>query len=392
MATANTAVQSRTINRGANPFAALVKQQNNALTPQSTVSRYENLNIRTISGRSNLAIQTALKNLKARLNGATYNQSHFGELVWVPINMLDIPVELQRDPELEHEANIIERYDPRIAMPVMATRLQNGRYSVWEGQQTSCVYYHLVCAGIIDPDTPIQVKAFDEDLVVPGTALQGEAVGNLGLRIVNGNGRKGMDAYHLHRSRVNGVRLYNSQFREDIQSEEIQQILEHNNMFPAKTAAAQRNQATPGMVTYISGVNTIAGHDKEDKIFNVAKTDLEWALAWHDKYYPGEKGVDGGFILAFGRLANEARTAKKPVILTPLLEADLYKLFRAKYGTPKGFHKECKDRLGKFQRENDIKESWSDSCLTPILVMDYINWGGKCALPQVSHMTTYAGI
>jgi len=26
------------------------------------------------------------------------------------------------------------------------------------------------------------------------------------------------------------------------------------------------------------------------------------------------------------------------------------------------------------------------------LVMDYINWGGKCALPQVHGMTTYAGI
>jgi hypothetical protein len=196
----------------------------------------------------------------------------------------------------------------------------------------------------------------------------------------------------VHRSRVNGVRLYGSIFREDTQSEEIQCILEDNNMFPAKTSAAARNQATPGMVTYIHGLNLIANHDTDSKIFDVCKTDLEWALTWHDKYYPGEKGVDGGFILAFGRLAAAARSSKPAIKLDAATEADLHNLFRSKYGSPKGFHKDCKDRLKKFQISNNLAESWSDSCLTPILVMDYINWGGKCALPQVHGMTTYAGI
>jgi len=393
MATSTTT--TRTVNRGANPFAAIVKQQNIALTPNPNASHnvYESLQVRGDRVYKHPAVQQALKDLKQRLGGKTYNQSHFGELVLVPYRDMDMNIDIQRDEDAVHIAEqIIPKYDPRISMTVMCTRLKNGRYSAWEGQQTSLTFYVLYKAGIIDENTLIQVKAFDEDLDVPGTTLKGEAVGNLGFRIINGGGRKGVDAYHVHRSRVNGVRLYGSIFREDTQSEEIQQILEHNNMFPAKTSAAARNQATPGMVTYIHGLNLIANHDTEKKVFDVCKKDLEWALAWHDKYYANEKGVDGGFILAFGRLASAARNSKPAIKLDATTEADLYNLFRSKYGSPKGFHKDCKDRLKKFQTANNLAESWSDSCLTPILVMDYINWGGKCALPQVHGMTTYAGI
>jgi hypothetical protein len=390
-----TSTTTRTVNRGANPFAAIVKQQNIALTPNPTASHtvYESLQVRGDRVFQNPKVQEALKNLKQRLSGQTYNQSHFGELVLVRYSDMDMNIDIQRDEDAVHIAEeIIPRYDPRIAMTVMCTKLKNGRYSAWEGQQTSLTFYVLYKAGIIDKDTLIQVKAFDEELEVPGTTLKGEAVGNLGFRIINGGGRKGVDAYHVHRSRVNGVRLYDSKFREDTQSEEIQQILERNNMFPAKTSAAARNQATPGMVTYIHGLNLIANHDTEPKVFDVCKEDLEWALHWHDKYYANEKGVDGGFILAFGRLAAAARQSKPGIKLDATTETDLYNLFRAKYGSPKGFHKDCKDRLKKFQLANNLAESWSDSCLTPILVMDYINWGGKCALPQVHGMTTYAGI
>jgi hypothetical protein len=163
-------------------------------------------------------------------------------------------------------------------------------------------------------------------------------------------------------------------------------------MFPAKTSSAQRNQATPGMVTYIHGLNLIAGHDTDQKLFDITKKDLDWALQWHNKYFPNEKGVDGGFILAFGRLAAAARQSKPAIILDQAVEQDLYKLFRSEYLTPKGFHKECKSRLKAFQEANTLPDTWSDNCLTPILVMDYINWGGKCALPRVHGMTTYAGI
>jgi hypothetical protein len=388
-----TTTPSRTVNRGANPFAAIVKQQNAALTPTANQNVYESLTVRGDRVYQHPAVQKAIAELKQRLGGQTYNQSHFGELLLVPAGIVDMNIDIQRDEDPVHIAEeIIPKYDPRISMTVMCTRLANGRYSAWEGQQTSLTFYVLLKAGIIDENTLIQVKAFDENLVVPGTTLQGEAVGNLGFRIINGGGRKGVDAYHVHRSRVNGVRLYNSTFREDEQSEEIQQILERNNMFPAKTSAAARNQAQPGMVTYIHGLNLIAAHDTEPKVFNVAKKDLEWALAWHEKYYPNEKGVDGGFILAFGRLAAAARLSKPKIDLDQATEADPYNLFRAKYASPKGFHRDCKERLKSFQKRNNLAESWSDNCLTPILVMDYINWGGRCALPQVHGMTTYAGI
>ena len=193
---------------------------------------------------------------------------------------------------------------------------------------------------------------------------------------------------------MQGVRLYNSDFDEDVQSELIQQTMEKNNMFPDKASNARGQSALPGMITYIHGLNTIAGHGTDMKLFKKGLADLDWALAWHDKYYPAEKGVDGGFILAFGRLAHAARTAKTPVKLDATVEADLYKLFQAQYGSPKSFHKDCKQRLQDFQDDNDLVRSWSDSCLTPILVMDYYNptkFAGKLNLPQVPDLNKYAG-
>jgi hypothetical protein len=389
-------VQPRTVNRGSNPFAAIAKQHNAVLTPSTPKGVYESLQVRGDRVFKDTRIQKSLADVKNRLGGQTYDQSHFGELTLVPYSDMDINIDIQRDEDIVHIAEtILPRFDPRIAMTVMCTRLKNGRYSAWEGQQTSLAIYVLYRAGIIDKDTLIQVKAFDEDLQVPGTTLKGEAVGNLGFRIINGGGRKGVDAYHVHRSRVSGVRLYNSQFREDLQSEEIQQILERHNMFPAKTSAAARNQATPGMVTYIHGINLIAGHDTEQKSFDITKKDLEWALDWHTTYYSNEKGVDGGFILAFGRLAAAARQSRPQVDLDSTVQQDLYNLFRSRYGSPKGFHKDCQARLKAFQIANNLPETWSDSCLTPILVLDYYNpngFNGKLALPQVPGMTTYAGI
>jgi hypothetical protein len=276
----------------------------------------------------------------------------------------------------------------------MCTKLKNGRFSAWEGQQTSCVLYHLYTAGLIDGDFLVQVKAFDEELIVPGTTLQGEAVANYGFRQINGGGRKGIDAYHLHRSRVNGVRLYGSVFDEDVQSNEIQIIMENNNMFPAKSSSARGQLATPGMVTYIHGANNIAGHGTDMKLFNKSKEDLNWALSWHNKYYPSEKGVDGGFILAFGRLHCAARSSTNKVALDATVEADLYKLFQTTYGSPKSFHKDCKQRLQDFQDANGLPRSWSDSCLASILVMDYYNpnkFAGKLNLPAIPDSQKYAG-
>lgn len=384
----------RTVNRGTNPFAPIVKQNNQALTPRNGV--YEKLEDRVTSVMSeplgNAMINKAVEILRDRLKGQKFTQEHFGRLELVPMHLIDINVDIQRDLEGSHIAkNIIVRFDPRIVQPVNVTYIkETGRYSAWDGQQSSASMKIIYDAGLIDGDFKVQCKVFDDDLEVPGSALKGEAVGNYGFRVLNGSGREPIDAFFMHRSRVNGVRNYSSDFWEDLQSEEIQQILEKNNMFPAKASDASGTKAKPGMVTYITGLNGIAGHGTNWDLFNVTKGDLDRALAWHNRYYYSEKGVDGGFILAFGRLYAEAR--EQEITIDQTTEDDLYKLFQSKYGSPKGFHADCKQRLKAFQKRNNLKESWSDSCLTPLLVTDYINWGGTCALPQVQNMVTYAGV
>lgn len=386
---------TRTIQRGANPFAPLIKQQNIALAPDRATDIYEPLTARGQRSGATAQVQQAVQALAQRLAGQKFQLADFGELLYVPIHLLDINKEIQRDEDPAHQAKIIVKFDPRIALPIMATKLPNGRFSVWEGQQTSCVIYNLYQAGLIDGDQLVQVKAFDSEQQVPGTALQAEAVANYGFRQINGGMRKGIDAYTLHRSRVQGVRLYGSEFQEDVQSHMIQCVLEKNNMFPAKAIEGRGHSATPGMVTYIHGLNTIAGHGQAMPEFEQHLKDLDWALAWHNRYYSSEKGVDGGFILAFGRLAYHARTGKTPVTLDSAVEQDLFEMFRDLYGSPKGFHKECHARLERFQTQNNLNRSWSDNCLTPILVLDYYDTGrfnGRLQLPQVPDLVTYSGI
>ena len=227
-----TAATTRTVNRGVNPFAPIAKLHNQRLSPAQNASIYVPIPQRASAVHNNSSIQNSLKNLATRMAGQKFSNKHCGELVWVRFVDLDINVEIQRDAEAEHQAKIIERFDPRIYMPIMATRMANGRYSAWEGQQTACTLYHLHQAGLLEDDFMVQVKAYDEDLEVPGSDLKGEAVGNYGFRQINGGMRKPIDAYHLHRSRVNGVRLYGSTFDEDVQSEEIQQILQRNHPRP----------------------------------------------------------------------------------------------------------------------------------------------------------------
>lgn len=383
-------LQTRTIKRGSNPFAPIVKMKNQAL---STVkNQYEKVVDRIQPALKNSTVVDAVNELKTRLNGGVYDQKHFGTLELVDEKLIDLNVDIQRLLEQEHVANdIIRLFDPRIAQPVCVTFIKStGRYSAWEGQQTSSAFAIMKHFGLIAPGTKIQCKVVADDLVIPGSALVGEAVGNYGFRCINFKGRKTPDLYYLYRSMVNGVRLYSSLLREDRQAEEVQQILEKNHMFPSPKIDARGQNATPGMVTYITGVLGIAGHDTEDANFNITKNDLDWALKFHDTYFNSEKGVDGGFILAFGRLACEAREAD--VVFDKATEDDFYRHIQARYGSPKGFHADCKVRLSNWQSANNLKESWSDSCLTPIFIADYINDGGKCAVPQVKGMVTYGGI
>lgn len=387
---------TRTVNRGANPFAPIAKQRNQALaTPRKGV--YEKLDDRVATMMSDVdqatIINKAIADLRQRLNGETYQQHHFGYLAELEAGLIDINIDIQRDLLGKHIGqDIIVKFDPRILQPINVTFIkETGRYSAWDGQQSSATLKLLLLAGLVDPSVKVQCKVVDDSLEVPGSDLVGEAYGNLGFRLLN-TSREPIDAFWMHRSRVSGVVNYGSNLPEDLQAHEIQKIFEANHMFPAKAADAQGQKAKPGMVTYISGCNNIAGHGTSDELFETTKEDLTHALHWHDIYFASEKGVDGGFILAFGRLYAEAREAG--VEITPEAEDDLYRLFQCKYGTPAGFHRDCKDRLKAFQIKNKLKTSWSDSCLTPILVMDYLRWADSenHSLPEVNHMTTYAGI
>lgn len=386
----------RTVNRGTNPFAPIAKQRNQALTtPRNGV--YERLEDRvsTMMGDpdTNELITGAVEQLRQRLNGEVYHQHHFGRMELVSADLIDINIDIQRDLLGKHIGeDIIVKFDPRIMQPINVTFIkETGRYSAWDGQQSAATLKLLLDAGLINPNVRIQCKVVDDDLTVPGSELTGEAYGNLGFRLLN-TSREPIDAFWMHRSRVSGVRNYGSTLIEDLQAEEIQKIFEQNHMFPAKSSDAQGQRAKPGMVTYIAGCNNIAGHGTKEELFAVTKNDLDRALRFHDNYFANEKGVDGGFILAFGRLYAEARDQK--IEITKDTEDDLYALFRAKYATPDGFHKDCKQRLGDFQIKNKLKKSWSDSCLTPILVMDYLKWkkSKNYPMPEVNHMTTYAGI
>ena len=388
MATAQLQASPRVINRGVNPFAPIAKIQNQNLSPQN---KYVGMNERIEPLLDNTDILEAIENLKQRLDGGVYNQSHFGRLMEIDCDLVDFNVDIQRLVEKSHVAhNIIEKFDPRIMQPLNVIYIkETGRYSSWEGQQSGCSFALMQHFGLIAPGTKIQCKVVDSDLVVPGSNDVGEAVGNYGFLRLGGNGRKAIGAYWTHRSRVNSVRLYGSTMPENVQSNEIQLVLEKYNMYPAPSVQGQKKK--PGMVTYISGLNNIAHHGAEDpKIFKKGLADLEWALKWHDTYFPAADGVDGGFILAFGRFAAECRDAKFKI--TPALEADLARHVKHNYVTPAGFHADCKQRLKKWQKSNNLKDSWSDSCLTPTLVLDYLNRGGTEPVPQVSGMVTYAGI
>lgn len=380
----------KTVNRGINPFAPIAKIQNQNLS-NATKSKYVDMPTRISPLVKSQKILDSIQNLKNRLKNNVYTQIHFGRLMEIDCSLIDFNVDIQRLVEESHIAvNIIEKFDPRIMQPLNVIYIKDtGRYSSWEGQQSGCAFALMLHFGLIAPGTKIQCKVVDDDLVVPGSKDTGEAVGNYGFRQLGGSGRKPIGAFYVHRSRVNGVRLYGSTQLEDVQSEQIQQVLERNNMYPSASVQGQKKK--PGMITYISGLNNIAHHGTQDaKVFKKGLADLEWALKWHDTYFPYEEGVDGGHILTFGRLSAEARS--NGFNLTPALEQDLYEHYIKWYSSPAGFHRDCKERLKKFQKKNKLKDSWSDSCLTPILVMDYINRGGTQNVPQVSGMVIYAGI
>lgn len=367
-----------------NPFAPPPKVVHHPLVSKGNI--YDPLVSRAMAIANEDDIQHAIANLRERLQGEQYQQHHFGRLELQPANMVDINVDIQRLLETPHIAkNILELFDPRIMQPLNVIYIKStGRYSAWEGQQSGTAFALMLHFGLIAPDTLIQCKVIDDDLVVPGSSLVGEAVGNFGFRCINYKGRKEPDLYWIFRSMVNGVRLYGSDLREDLQANKIQRVLETHKMFAAPSADAQGTKARPGMISHVSAVLKIAGHDTSDAEFEQSIEDLDWTLAWHNRYYASEKGVDGGYLLTFGRFAKLCREQQVP--LTKELELDFARHMK-RYGSPRAFHADCKQRYKKW-----AGSGWKDACLLPVWIKDYLKRGGSQPLPKIPHYDDYRTI
>lgn len=364
-----------------NPFAPPPKAVQTPLVSVGNI--YDPLVSRAMAIANNDDIQDAIENLRQRLQGEQYTQEHFGRLELQPASLVDINIDIQRLLETPHIAkNIIELFDPRIMQPLNVIFIkETGRYSAWEGQQSGTAFALMMHFGLISPDTLVQCKVVDDDLKVPGSDLIGEAVGNLGFRCINYKGRKEPDLFYIFRSMVNGVRLYHSTLTEDLQANDIQNILQSYNMFAAPGLDARGQKAKPGMVTHISGMLKLAGHGTDN--FDVTKADLDWVLAWHNRYYASEKGVDGGYLITFGRFAALCREQEIPI--TKEHELEFYQHMK-RYGSPKAFHTDCKTR---YKRVNG---GWSDACLLPIWHKDYMKRGGTLPLPTIKNYNEYKSL
>ncbi len=373
--------QANVSNLIVNPFVPVPKAVQTPMV--STGNIYDPLVSRALAIANEVDIQEAIDNLRQRLQGKQYTQEHFGRLELQPASLVDINIDIQRLLEIPHIGkNIIELFDPRIMQPLNVIYIkETGRYSAWEGQQSGTAFALMMHFGLISPDTLIQCKVVDDDLEVPGSTLMGEAVGNYGFRCLNYKGRKEPDLYYIYRSMVNGVRLYYSTLTEDLQANEIQNILQNHNMFAAPGLEARGQKAKPGMVTHISGMLKLAGHGTDT--FEVSKEDLDWVLAWHDKFYASEKGVNGGYLLTFGRFAALCR--KQEIEITKEHELEFYQHMK-RYGSPKAFHDDCKQRYKK------VYGGWADACLLPIWQKDYMKRGGTLTLPTIENYNEYKSL
>ena len=354
-------------NRTFNPYSRAGQARSAFTTNQNQI--YEDLATRA-STADKVKLDAAIDELKARLKGSVYAQTDFGELRMAKLTDLWVNVDNQRDIDWGHIFYIIPNFDSRIAQCINVIELPDGSLSIPEGQHTAVILFILHQYKLLPADFEVQCKVIHHSLAVPGSPITGEAYGNLLFRIINHKGRKDIAAYYLFRSRVNGVRLYGSILREDEHAAKIQDVLDANNMFAAPAHLARGHGATPGMVTYITGLLDISEHDTE--FFDDAINDLDWALRMHNTHFYREKGVDGGFILAMGRYAKMAR--KQNITITADHEKDIMTFFKRKYGSPKMFHDECKTRLKNFQKTNTLPETWTDACLTPAIIMDFDAW------------------
>jgi hypothetical protein len=355
-----------------NPFGISTSKLENELDKYLAKEHYEDLEARTTiaSPPVKQKIDDAINSLRTRLKNCVLVKDNFGNLEWIPFNLLDVNIDNQRDVDWDHLVHIITTFDPRAVQVINVIKLPSGRYSIPEGQHTAVCLYILWKAGIIEEDFLVQCKVVDALAVVPGSDIKGEAFGNYLFRVINHKGRKAVEAYFMHKSRVSGVRNYGSELLEDVHAEHIQTIVEDNNMYTRPAAEGSKKRAKPGVITHMASLYGIA--EAETAHFDVSINDLDFALSLHDRYFANEKGVHGGFILALGRYAKLAR--KNKLTISREWQDTLMKFFKETYASPSKFDNNAKKRLKNFNTKHDLPGGWNDSCLLSILILDFYKW------------------
>ena len=326
------------------------------------------------------SIENGLEIVAERLAGQKYEAKHFGRVGMIPLGKVLSNIDIQRLVENKHIGqNILPIFDPRITQPInVVYYADKDYYTCWDGQQTSSTILALIAYGLVDADNweTFEVKAniIDADLMVPGSTISGEAVANFGFRTLNGSkAKKAVDPYYVMRSEHNGVRLYSSDLREDVHSNQMWTVLETHNMLPAPTTGTEKK--LPGHIAHVSGMKSMASHDTENfdlKTFTRVVTFLS-------TYFNTDNGINSSFYMAIAELFELLRDQK---ITTGFNEEQFAKFIKDTYSNGDGFSNYAKGRLHKFQDKIAVKRSWTDACSVPYMIDDYIKYCEKKNLQQ----------
>jgi hypothetical protein len=343
-------------------------------------------------------IETGIEKLQDRLGGQKYKQEHFGRVALINLSIIYSNVNIQRIIEEAHIGrNILPIFDPRITQPINVVYYPVGAphpitgkllteemYTAWDGQQTASTIMSLIMYGLVDKDLngDFMVKAniIDYDLMVPGSDIKGEAVGNFGFRTMNGSkARKPVDPYYVMRSEYNGVQLYNSTLQEDVHSHAMWSTLENNMMLPAPTTGTEKK--LPGHIAHVSGMKSMASHDTDN--FDIVT--FEKVVKFLSKYFSTDNGINSSFYMVIAELFQDIKDQE----VIGFNESQFAQFIKDKYSNGDGFSAYAKKRLYKLQDSLGTKRSWTDACSVPYMIADYVQYcqenslsQGKLPIPQ----------
>ncbi len=318
----------------------------------------------------------ALNGLRKRTKQTKWNPSHFGRALTVRLGDVVFDITVQRFVELSHICrNIIPKFDPRIIQCITATyNKKTGKYHVWEGLQTCATLYFLMMYGFLDGDDwrdwPVQIKIVDDDLVVPGgLANDNYAIGNLTFTCLNHRGREPVEDYYILRSETNGVRRFNSNYTNEIQSDKIWNTLEKYNLLPG----TKNDRHKQGFLTHISGLKKNTEHGTEK--FSVKTLDTTCKLI--SLVNMDDEGINSSFYMAIHMLFNlieaqNIKLGKEPDQFNFDRFVEFLKKHYAKKNISKAFREYAYERLQEGRAPGMPANKWSDACTVPYLIDDYM--------------------